>query len=287
MPLEGPSNSMRPGKGFGVLRPKRTTGSTLMCARNFQLAQVLDVGLKIIRLEDAANLIDFHLQRMLRDGDAQNSRRRQRGELRSLARRDLPRARREYESDGVDVGIRRRADRIRTGDAAYLDPHGAECSHLGFTVRVVANISAGAALRIIAAHQRRADQRQPIPQAPHARGIGALMRRRSRPRPANLPASSGASSCESLRHDFQRLQVAAIDADQDVILVDCRDRAGARGPVCLARDAKSSGVERLEQHEQADARPPHRAAPAVCARDSIRTISSTPPAPAARASSTW
>ena len=31
MLFEGPSNSMRPGSGLGVLRPKRTTGNTLIC----------------------------------------------------------------------------------------------------------------------------------------------------------------------------------------------------------------------------------------------------------------
>ena len=103
---------MRAGSGLGVLRPNRTTGSTLMCARNLEFAQILDVGLKIIRLEHAADLVDLHLQRMLSDGDAQDARRRECRELRRLARRDLPRARREHEADRVDLGGRGGADGV-------------------------------------------------------------------------------------------------------------------------------------------------------------------------------
>ena len=106
MPLEGPSNSMRAGSGFGVLRPKRTTGKHLDVRGNLQFAQILDVGLKIIRLENPADLIDLHLQRMLGHGDAQNSGRRQRRQLRRLAGRHLARAGRKHETDGVDIGFR-------------------------------------------------------------------------------------------------------------------------------------------------------------------------------------
>ena len=99
--------------------------------RDLELAQILDIGLKIVGLQHAADLVDLHLQRMLSDRDAQDSGRRERRELRRLPRRHLPRARREHEPDRVHPGLGRGADRIGAGDAANLDEHGAECSHLG------------------------------------------------------------------------------------------------------------------------------------------------------------
>ena len=129
MPLDG-LEQHAPGQGIRRFAAESHDRQHLDVRRNLQFAQILDVGLKIIRFEDPANLIDLHLQRMLSHRDAQYSRRRQRRQLRRLARRHLPRAGRKYEAYGIDVGISRRADRIRAGDAANFDPHGAECSHL-------------------------------------------------------------------------------------------------------------------------------------------------------------
>ena len=91
---------------------------------------------------------------------------------------------------------------------------------------------------------------------------------------------------EAFRHNFQCLQIAAVDADEDLI------QRGRRGPGCarraiLARRCRSAQVERLEQHEQAMFGRRIEQLQSIRDRDNILTISSTPPAPAARASSTW
>ena len=73
----------------------------------------------------------LQLQRMLRHRYAQNTGRRERGELRRLTRSNLPRARRKHETDRIDLFRRRGGDGIGAGHAANFYPHGAECSHLG------------------------------------------------------------------------------------------------------------------------------------------------------------
>ena len=132
---------------------------------DLQFAQILDVGLKIIGLENAADLVHLHLQRMLRDRDAQDARRRERRELRRLSGRHLPRAGREHEADGIHIGRRGGADRIGTGDAANLDPHRCKCSHLGRHCACRVEDFLEQSGRILPAHQGRADQRQPVAQA--------------------------------------------------------------------------------------------------------------------------
>ena len=185
MPLEGPSNTMRGGSGFGVLRPKRTTGSTLMCERNLQFTQILDIGLKIIRLENAADLVHLHLQRMLGDRDSQDSGRRERRELRRLSGRHLPRARGEHEADSIHIGRGGGADCIGTGYAANLDPHRYECSHLRRYCPCLVEDFREQSGRILTAHQA------PCRSAPAGSPTGACgARRRPWPLRSRQPRAS-------------------------------------------------------------------------------------------------
>jgi hypothetical protein len=186
---------MRAGSGLGVLRPKAHDGQHLDVRRNLELAQILDVGLKIIGLENAADLVDLHLQRMLRDRDAQNPRRRERRELRRLSGRHLARTRRKHEADGVDLASAAARHRVGTGDAANLDPHGAECSHLSCTVRAAARIS-----RAVPRDRRATISAVPISasavaEPAHRRGIGGVATPLSAT--AGQPAASAARARRS------------------------------------------------------------------------------------------
>jgi hypothetical protein len=58
-------------QGIRRLAAEAHDGKHLDMRRNFQFAQILDVGLKIVRLENSANLVDLHLQRVLCHRDAQ------------------------------------------------------------------------------------------------------------------------------------------------------------------------------------------------------------------------
>src|ERR1700691_5998895 len=105
-------------------------GKYLDVRGNLEFPQVLRIGLKQVRLQRAADLIDQDLQRMLRHGDAQYSWRGEGRELRRLARRDLARTGREDKADRIDIRSLRCRDRIDRRDTAYLDPHPPDFSHV-------------------------------------------------------------------------------------------------------------------------------------------------------------
>ena len=90
-----------------------------------------------------------------------------------------------------------------------------ECSHLSFHCPRRCRIFRAAALRIIVAHQRRADQRQPDTPGASCARHRLLWQRRSQPPPGRSARQPRRQRRESFRHHFQRLQIAAIDADQD------------------------------------------------------------------------
>ena len=208
---------------------------------------------------------------------------RRRRARRSAPRRDVARRRgMKHEPDRVCTRARPRPRRLGVAQAADLDP---EVSHDGPAQRqrMATRLEqlANGARGIRPPHQRRADERHGDSPSAATRAASSGVRCRSRRRAGHAAAAGRATRRSRSAIDLQRLQVAAVDADQHLFVAPMASRAAVRAPPRGRRRrrprAARTGRSSAAQSSIADQR---------LAR-SMRTMSSTPHAPAARASQTW
>ncbi len=220
-------------------------------------------------------------------------RRHVRRELQRALGRDLARRFREHEAERVGAGLERgRGGRLAV-DAADLHEH---AGGAGMRARRTVRARSSCGLprrapgcdqrgecrgRVGRAHQRRADEREPVAKPRD----GARRRRSSRCRSRRPSASASADtararrSARSARRDragrgSSRPRESARDRRRAARRRTARAARGPRG-----RTPRAARTGRSSRAQSTSAR--------TVASSSIVTITRTPPAPAARASSTW
>jgi hypothetical protein len=175
----------------------------------------------------------------------------------------------------IGAGSSAALDRARIRHAADLD----ECHSARSAAGARSSPRAVASPDHAAGHQRAADQRQVV-----ARGRARRAASSGLPTPLSAtrgtPRGSRPASFEPTRHDLQRHQIAAVHPTSSG-----GDPRGMRlDQLGGERDIRL--IEGLEQHEQPEV--PRRLQQRIeLPAASMRRMTSTPPAPAARASSTW